>query len=111
MGNPTNSDFQTEFAKKLPKIYFFGRPDMSFFPGAIFAEGFPSNGGHEFQPKGWALGPWPKAPALGPWPNALALAPALAPARPRPRPGLGPFGPWANFNLVGPGPVWALGHF
>ena len=34
---------------------------MSFFPGAIFAEGFPSNGEHEFQagPKGRALGPGP----------------------------------------------------
>ena len=65
---------------------FFGRPDMSFFPGAIFAEGFPSNGESEFQagPKGPGLGP--KGPALGPGPG-----PGPGPLNREPFRGLRPF--------------------
>ena len=106
MGNLTNSDLLTEFVKKLPRIHFFQRPDMSFFPGATFAEGFPSNGGHEFQPKGRALAQGPGTPGpngRGPRPGPKGAALGLDPG---PGPGTGPgpfFSPWPLF--FGP---WAL---
>ena len=57
-----------DFFKKFAKIDFFGGPDMSFFPGAIFAEGFPSNGEHEFRtgPKGQGRAQGPRPADQGP---------------------------------------------